>query len=168
MKELRDHILNDDCLEHIFTYLPIKDLFSAGQTCQQFQRVAQSIVHTRHLFIQTKDISNDLSYEKFQKFLEIFASEIKGISVNALALEARVRESKFLKLLLEHFSNECRLETLELINFYSFSIPTINLFNPIFSKLKTLTLQHLALPLTIPYIIKKWAQSPGIIHKLLP
>lgn len=67
-----------------------------------------------------------------------------------------MRETRFLKLLTEHFNRDCKLESLELLNFYSFTVPTLNLFSPIFAKFKVLSLTHIALPITIPYMIRKW------------
>lgn len=151
-----NQLLNDDCLEEIIKHLPLKDIIIASDVSQQFRRVAQEVVKTKRSRIRLKDIYPETTLPCCEHFLEIFGSVLKGFSIDAISLQYQVREWKFLKLMLEHFSQECRLEELELENFYGLSIPTLNMFSPIFVKLKKLSLIRVSLPITVPFLIQQW------------
>lgn len=156
MTPLTDHILNDDCLEHIFSFLQIKDLMNVHETCTQFQRVAQIVIPKRRMIKVHKEFYA-MRLLEFRTFLELFGPTVKEISIDALCLDYQVRESRFFKLIIECFYRDCELESLELINFYGLSIPLLNFLSPIFSKLKKLSLERMPLPISIPYLIKKWS-----------
>lgn len=156
-KYVRDNqFLNDDCLEEILSRLSLKDLIIASDVSIQFRRITQEIVRTKRSNIKLKDVFPEATLPGCEHFLETFGSLLKGFSIDAISLQYQVREWKFLKLLLEHFGKNCRLEDLELENFYGLSIPTLNLFSPIFDKLKKLSLIRISLPITIPFLIYKW------------
>lgn len=156
MQEETNTFLNDDCLEQIFNHLPIKDLLMTGEVSIQFRRISQYVVKTRHPMIKLNEIFPEITLAQYRQIMKTFGKIMKGFAINAINLEYPVRESKFLKILIDHFSQNSNLKTLELENFYGFSTHVLNYFSPIFEKLTSLTLTRLALPVSIPTIIRRW------------
>lgn len=123
---------------------------------QQFRRMAQFTMRTKHRYIEFKNLYPNTRFEEYEQFLVNYGKELKGFSINALATHGHIKEWRILKILIETFTYDSSLEELELENFYGLSITVLNLLAPIISKLRKLALVKSAIPITIPSILKTW------------
>lgn len=151
-----NQLMNDECIAHIFQYLSAKDLIALSKTTRQFRRVTIEVMPKIHAYVELKEISPCATISECAYILKLFGKSLKGFSVDAFGLKYHTREWKMLKLMLETFTYDSKLEQLKLENFYSFSLQTLNLITPIFNKLKKLTLVRMSLPITVALIMYRW------------
>lgn len=151
-----NHLLNDDCLAHIFEYLPVRDLIRFSGISKQFHRIAKETIRLKHPKIKLKEHFPFMSFIGCENFLQTFATDITGFSIDAISLDGDIREWRFLKLIINYLSQGSRLKELELENFFGTTLPVMNLLSPIFSNLTCLKLSRIALPITVPFLLKHW------------
>lgn len=153
-----NYLLNNDCLSVIFKHLPVKDVIVLSEVSQQFNEVAKETIKFHHPYIKLKTYFPLISVTTFENFMSSFANDLKGLSIDSVNLSNQYREWKYLKIIIEHFSKECRIKALEFENCCELSIPVFNMMTPIFNKLEKINFIRSCIPMTIPFFLQKWPE----------
>lgn len=153
----KKRILNDHCLLMIIEKLSLKDLVRAAQVSKQFNALAKRTVELKYPYVKFKRHFKYVPYSLYKTFFELFAENIRGLSLNTLYLEQSItmEQNKYIELIIEYYQNKkmTKLESLELENFdYISSFIFYDLF-PILNSLEKLHLTHVSLSVSTTFLI---------------
>lgn len=109
--------LNDDCLEHIFKFFDLPNLFIVADTCKRFREVTKTIYKCRQLTSVKIDILSRSSIDEL-KLLRIFGDVIQKLSINFYLLNCNKRNNiaqQFEECIFKYCSQSKSLKELELV-----------------------------------------------------
>lgn len=143
--------LNDDCLLKVFEYSNLLDLTSIADVCNRFKQNARDcFVYSKwtHL-LSTEDFHTDGQYDqtllKASKVLRNF-----GHLIVTFKLTSKFQNDKLIELLIRYCQN---LKELEVSDYCLTLLGDARLFEPLYKRLRKLTLQHCTLDLEFFYLL---------------